>query len=122
MPKESVKIRGRNFLCATDFVHFDELSAGRAGFFRLKKFVSSIDAARAYNEAAIKYHGEFASLNLSILTKPSQSPIPLRFLQQWFIIVLGCIARLVKPVRLRSERVVGRAGIADNFKQGVRCR
>jgi hypothetical protein len=36
-------------------------------------------AARAYNEAALKYHGEFVSLDLSILTKPSQSPIPLRF-------------------------------------------
>lgn len=29
----------------------------------LGSFISIIDAARAYNEAAIKYHGEFANLN-----------------------------------------------------------
>lgn len=29
----------------------------------LGRFTSAIEAARAYNEAAIKYHGEFAKLN-----------------------------------------------------------
>lgn len=30
----------------------------------LGQFISEIDAAKAYNEAAIKYHGEYACLNI----------------------------------------------------------
>jgi hypothetical protein len=29
----------------------------------LGSFINKLDAAKAYNEAAIKYHGEFAKLN-----------------------------------------------------------
>ena len=28
------------------------------------QYANEIDAAKAYNEAAIKYHGEFANLNI----------------------------------------------------------
>ena len=31
--------------------------------YHLGVFEKRIDAARAYNEAAVKYHGEFAKLN-----------------------------------------------------------
>jgi hypothetical protein len=31
--------------------------------YHLGLFIDPIDAARAYNEAALKYHGEFAHLN-----------------------------------------------------------
>lgn len=31
--------------------------------YHIGSFINLIDAARAYNEAAIKYHGEFANLN-----------------------------------------------------------
>lgn len=36
-------------------------------------FENRIDAAKAYNEAAIKYHGDFACINVLINSKPLQS-------------------------------------------------
>jgi hypothetical protein len=71
-------------------------------------------AAKAYNDASLKYQGEFVSLNFPILTKSPRKPNPLRFLPQWITITAGSISHLVKPVRLRSERVAGRTGIAIN--------
>lgn len=34
------------------------------GNIKLGRFIDIIDAAKAYNDAAVKYHGEFASLNI----------------------------------------------------------
>jgi hypothetical protein len=44
-------------------------------------FNSCVGDVRAYNEAGLKLHGEFISLNLSILTKHTQTPFSLRFLR-----------------------------------------
>jgi hypothetical protein len=83
----------------------------------LGSFDNKIDTAKAYNDAAVKHHCEFASLNFPILTKSPCGPNPLRFLPQQIIMTAGSISRLVKPVRLRSERVVGRTEVAINVEK-----